>query len=85
MSFILSLALGTCMVIVVGGLVTTLLMWADSRNERQKRAKGSEDLATRVGELERRLTDTQDIVISLSEKLDRIESAVGDTTLQEAL
>jgi hypothetical protein len=72
MSWIMALAVGTCMVILVGGLITALLMWVDGRNARQKqtRAAAPADLEARLSEIERRLTDTQEVMLALSEKLE---------------
>ena len=80
MSWIMSLAVGTCMVILVGGIVIAVWGWLFSGMEKGAGAKDAErvaDLETRMAELERRLTDTQDIVISVSEKLDRLETTPG--------
>ena len=84
MSWILSTAIGTCMVIVVGGVVIAAWMllsgWMEGRDGKTRATPEGAVLEARIAELERRLTDTQDIVISLSEKLDRIDADKSATS-----
>ena len=77
MSWILSLAIGICMVLAVGTPMIALLVWVGRRRQGPVHGPHDRDLEARVAEVERRLTDTQDIVIALNEKLESLE--VGAT------
>jgi len=45
-----------------------------ARYKKSKKALQAEDqIATRLDEIERRLTDVQDVMIALTEKMDRME------------
>ena len=49
-------------------------MYFESRYKRSKKELKEEDqIAKRLYEIERRLTDVQDVMIALSEKIDRME------------
>lgn len=62
---------GTCALILTTGL-TVFLLRRSGRGQTQ--AADVEALAERIAHIESRLTDTQDVMIALSEKLDRIDA-----------
>ena len=55
-------------------LVRNIACKRRSRSEEAPAATTPPGLEQRLGEIERRLTDTQDVMIALSEKMDRWES-----------
>ena len=75
MSWFLHIAIGGGIIILCGGLVNWGNMYFGSRYKRSKQELKEEDqIAKRLNEIERRLTDVQDVMIALSEKIDRMES-----------
>jgi len=80
MSWLIEIALGVCLIILAGGLVNAINTYVSNRSKLKKRemenpqSKGEkDDLQARLDEIERRLTDVQDVMIALSEKFDRWE------------
>lgn len=71
MSWFLYLALGICLIIFVGGVVNWVNLYLEKQPNRQR--KEEERLEERLAEIERRLTEVQDVMIALSEKFDRWE------------
>lgn len=75
MSWFLHIAIGVGIITLCGGLVNWGNMYFASRYKRSKQELKEEDqIAKRLNEIERRLTDVQDVMIALSEKIDRMES-----------
>ena len=75
MSWFIKLAIGVGIIILCGGLVNCMSIYFGARYKKSKKALQAEDqIATRLDEIERRLTDVQDVMIALSEKVDRMES-----------
>lgn len=74
MSGVLQIAIGVCLIILCSGLVNWGNKYYSSRKRRDKKAKEEEDLiAKRLEQVEQRLTEVQDVMIALSEKIDRLE------------
>jgi hypothetical protein len=75
MSWLIDIALGTCLIILVCGLVSIAKTYAAGRSSRKKEAREAEtdQIEARLDEIERRLTDVQDVMIALSEKFDHWE------------
>ena len=75
MSGFLQVAIGVCLIILCSGLVN----WGNkhylSRKRQDEKAKEEEDLIVeRLERVEQRLTEVQDVMIALSEKIDRLEA-----------
>ena len=74
MSGFLQVAIGICLIILCSGLVNWGNKYYSSRKRRDKKAKEEEDLiAKRLERVEQRLTEVQDVMIAVSEKIDRLE------------
>ena len=74
MSWFINLAIGVGIIILCGGLVNCMGIHFGARYKKSKKALQAEDqIATRLDEIERRLTDVQDVMIALTEKMDRME------------
>jgi hypothetical protein len=74
MSWLLQISIGVSMIILCGGVVNWVDMFFESRYTRNTKDHGKEDqLGMRLNATDHRLTDVQDVLIALSEKLDRIE------------
>ena len=74
MSGVLQIAIGVCLIILCSGLVNWGNKYYSIRKRRDKKAKEEEDLiAKRLEQVEQRLTEVQDVMIALSEKIDRLE------------
>ena len=81
MSWLIEIALGVCLIILVSGLVNWVNGYIDIKKRTRegelklgKQGAGSAgSLEERLAEIERRLTDVQDVMIALSEKFDRWE------------
>lgn len=73
MPVLLQIAVGVSMIILCAGFVNWVNLYMRSLKKGVKNSPdvGSED---RLREIERRLTDVQDVMIALSEKFDRIEA-----------
>lgn len=79
MSWLIEIALGVCLIILAGGAVNAVNTYISSRAKQEKQGKAGrpgnpeEPIELRLTEVERRLTDVQDVMIALSEKFDRWE------------
>ena len=74
MSGVLQVAIGVCLIILCSGLVNWGNKYYSSRKRRDKKAKEEEDLiAKRLEQVEQRLTEVQDVMIALSEKIDYMD------------
>ncbi len=73
MGIILQIAIGICLIIVTGGLVNYL----NSHSKRIKKngisSNRAEQFEDRLNNLEKRLTDIQDVMLSIDDKLARLE------------
>ena len=72
----LEMAVGICLIIFAGGLVNWVNIYL-SRRPGKRAAAADADTAQRLAELERRLTDVKDVMLALSDKLDRWDKARG--------
>ncbi len=76
MSGFLQIAIGVCFIILCSGLVRWGNMYFSSRKREDKKARREEDrIVERLERVEQRLTEVQDVMIVLSEKIDRLEGA----------
>ena len=74
MSGFLQVAIGVCFIILCSGFVKWGNMYFSNRKGRNKKAKQEEDrIVKRLERVEQRLTEVQDVMIALSEKIDRLE------------
>ena len=74
MSGFLQVAIGICLIILCSGLVNWGNKYYSSRKRRDKKAKEEEDLIVkRLEQVEQRLTEVQDVMIALSEKIDYMD------------
>ncbi len=74
MNGFLQVAIGVCFIILCSGLVSWGNKYYSSRRGLDKKAKQEEDrIVQRLEQVEQRLTEVQDIMIALSEKIDRLE------------
>ena len=74
MSGFLQIAIGVCLIILCSGLVNWGNKYYSSRKGRDKKAKQEEDrIVQRLEQVEQRLTEVQDVMIAVSEKIDRLE------------
>ena len=74
MSGFLQFAIGVGFIILCGGLVHWGNMYFSSRKRRDKKSKQEENLIVkRLERVEQRLTEVQDVMIVLSEKIDYME------------
>ena len=62
---------GILMIIIVGAIVSAAHKFIDRRTKRSIPGEAEKRLNERMNELERRLTDIQDILITIDEKFDR--------------
>ena len=62
---------GILMIIIVGAIVSAAHKLIDRRTKRSIPSEAEERLNERMDELDRRLTDIQDVMITIDEKLDR--------------
>ncbi len=62
---------GISMIIIVGAIVSAAHKFIDRRTKRSIPGEAEKRLNERMNELERRLTDIQDILITIDEKFDR--------------
>jgi hypothetical protein len=78
MGWLLQIAIGVCLIILCGGLVNWVNLYLETRRHAMKKRAPEEEglIAQRLEEIERRLTDVQDVMIALSEKFDRLEEGV---------
>ena len=76
MSGFLQLAIGIGFMTLCAGLVHWGNMYFASRRGQDKKAKQEEDrIVQRLERVEERLTEVQDVMIALSEKIDHMEGA----------
>ena len=74
MSGFLQVAIGICLIILCSGLVNWGNKYYSSRKRRDKKAKEEEDrIVKRLERVEQRLTEVQDVMIALSEKIDYMD------------
>ncbi len=62
---------GISMIIAISALVLAVHKYIDRRTKRSIPSDAEERLTARIEALERRLTDIQDVMITIDEKLDR--------------
>ena len=76
MSGFLQVAIGIGFIILCGGLVNWGNMYFSGRKRRDKKSEQEEDrIVKRLERVEQRLTEVQDVMIALSEKIDHMEGA----------
>ena len=63
--------IGISMIIIVGAIVSAAHKIIDRRTKRSIPSDAEKRLNARMNELDRRLTDIQDILITIDEKFDR--------------
>ena len=63
---------GVCTIVVVASIIYAI---RERRTSKIEAAEPEDALAARLDMIESRLTDTQDVMIALSEKMDRMEEA----------
>ncbi|MCY3668407.1 MAG: hypothetical protein OXH81_22295 [Gemmatimonadetes bacterium] len=74
MSGVLQVAIGVCLIILCCGLVNWGNKYYSSRKRRDKKSEQEEDrIVKRLERVEQRLTEVQDVMIAVSEKIDRLE------------
>ena len=74
MSGVLQVAIGVCFIILCSGFVKWGNMYFSNRKGRDKKAKQEEDrIVKRLERVEQRLTEVQDVMIALSEKIDYMD------------
>ena len=62
---------GILMIIIVGAIVLAAYKYVDRRTKGSISSEAEERLSARMDELDRRLTDIQDVMITIDEKLSR--------------
>ena len=74
MNGFLQVAIGVCFIILCSGLVSWGNKYYSSRRRLDKKAKQEEDrIVKRLERVEQRLTEVQDVMIALSEKIDYMD------------
>lgn len=79
MGWLMEIALGVCLIILCGGAVSAFNTYVEKKPQQRESGKGlgkdgeGDGIDVRLTEIERRLTDVQDVMIALSEKFDRWE------------
>ena len=74
MSGFLQVAIGVCFIILCSGFVKWGNMYFSNRKGRDKKAKQEEDrIVKRLERVEQRLTEVQDVMIAVSEKIDHMD------------
>ncbi|MCE2446937.1 MAG: hypothetical protein J4F35_00690 [Candidatus Latescibacteria bacterium] len=74
MSGFLQVAIGIGFIILCGGLVNWGNMYFSGRKRRDKKSEQEEDrIVKRLERVEQRLTEVQDVMIALSEKIDYMD------------
>ena len=66
---------GILMIIIVGAIVSAVHKYIDRRTKGSIPSDAEERINARMDELDRRLTDIQDILITIDEKFDRSPTA----------
>ena len=75
MNGFLQVAIGVCLIILCSGLINWGNKHYSSRKRQDKKAEEEENLIVeRLERVEERLTEVQDVMIALSEKIDRLEA-----------
>ncbi len=62
---------GILMIIIVGAIVSAVHKFIDRRTKGSIPSNAEERLNARMDELDRRLTDIQDVIIAIDDKLNR--------------
>jgi hypothetical protein len=79
MGWLMEMALGVCLIILCGGAVNAINTHVKKKPKQAEAGRGMgkegdvEGIDARLTEIERRMTDVQDVMIALSEKFDRWE------------
>jgi len=79
MGWLMEMALGVCLIILCGGAVNAINTHVKKKPQKKEAGRKSgkdgeaDGIEIRLTEIERRLTDVQDVMIALSEKFDRWE------------
>ena len=74
MSGFLQVAIGVCLIILCSGLVNWGNKYYSSLKRRDKKSEQEEDrIVKRLERVEQRLTEVQDVMITLSEKIDYMD------------
>ena len=74
MSGFLQVAIGVCFIILCSGFVKLCIFRTARDGARGKKAKQEEDrIVKRLERVEQRLTEVQDVMIALSEKIDYMD------------
>ncbi len=75
MPVLLQIAVGIGIITLCGGIVSWVCMYMEGVRKQMKDGRGATVVASddRLREIERRLTDVQDVMIAISEKMDRLE------------
>jgi hypothetical protein len=76
MSVPLSIMLGVATIILVSGLINALQIHLKTKRDHQS-ASVDENVSVRLDEVEARLRDVLDVMIAVSEKMDRWENEGG--------
>ncbi len=71
MSVLIEIAVGVSLIILSAGVVNWVNIYMGTVKKAKNRPDGALDSEDRLREIERRLTDVQDVMISLNEKFDR--------------
>ena len=74
MNGVLQVAIGVCLIILCSGLVNWGNKYYSSRKRRDKKSEQEKDrIVKRLERVEQRLTEVQDVMIALSEKIDYMD------------
>ena len=73
MNWLLQIAIGVGIIILCGGLVNWGNICLSDLKKSKKGRKEDDQLGLRLNDIDRRLTDVQDVMIALSEKIDRMD------------
>ena len=74
MNWLLQIAIGVGIIILCGGLVNWGNIYLSDLKKTKKGRKEDDQLGLRLNDIDRRLTDVQDVMIALSEKMDRMDA-----------
>ena len=73
MNWLLQIAIGVGIIILCGGFVNWGNIYLSDLKKSKKGRKEDDQLGLRLDDIDRRLTDVQDVMIGLSEKIDRMD------------
>ena len=73
MNWLLQIAIGAGIINLCGGLVSWGNIYLSDLKKSTKGRKEDDQLGLRLNDIDRRLTDVQDVMIALSEKIDRMD------------